>query len=96
MSDWSSFLKSNEFRDYRKKQVEMVAEVLNKKYSATVVGSGSDISETKGQMDMAERMLRLPSTLTHDKKTLEFLDMQMVEDMANLTRYLMRKAMTEE
>jgi len=96
MSDWNGFLKSNEFRDYRKKQVEMVAEVLNGKFAGIVIGMGSELAVTKGQMDMAKRFLELPETLTEDAGTLEYLDMQLTEDMANLTRMLMRKMVVPE
>ena len=95
MTDWTPFLKSDTFRAYRKKQVESIAEVLNSQYSAIVVGCGSDLAETKGQMAMAKRLLELPKTLTNDEETLEYLDMQLIEDMANLTGMLMRKLINE-
>ena len=86
MTDWKRLFQTDDFRDYRKKQVECVGKMLWDKLSGT---------ELKDQMAMATRLLRLPETMTNDKELKEYLDMQMVEDTANLTRYLMRKFINE-
>lgn len=91
MTDWAGFLQSNEFRDYRKKQIECVAEALNKKLRSTIIGSKAEYAEIRGQMDMAKRLLRLPYSLSNSEKVRGVLDMQEAEDMANITRHLMRK-----
>jgi hypothetical protein len=82
MSDWSGFFKTDAFRDYRKKQVECVGKMLWDKLNKT---------EVKEQMAMAKALLKLPETMVNDNDLREYLEMQLVEDMANLTRYLMRR-----
>ena len=86
MSDWAALFQTDAFRDYRKKQVECVGKMLWDKLGG---------SEIKDQMAMATKLLRLPETMTNDKELKEYLEMQMVEDTANLTRYLMRKFINE-
>jgi hypothetical protein len=95
MTDWNGLFRSNEFRDYRRKQVEMIGELLNDKLSSLTVGRGEDPKYIKGQMDMLNHILRLPGDLTKDNETLDLLNLQLTEDIANLTKYLMRKAVNE-
>ena len=86
MSDFKGLFQTDAFREYRKKQVECVGKMLWDKLGG---------SEVKNQMTMATKLLRLPETMTNDKELKEYLEMQMVEDTANLTRYLMRKFINE-
>jgi len=86
MSDFKGLFQTDAFREYRKKQVECVGKMLWDKLGG---------SEVKDQMTMATKLLRLPETMTNDKELKEYLEMQMVEDTANLTRYLMRKFINE-
>ena len=86
MTDWAGLFQTDAFRDYRKKQVECVGKMI-----WDALGD----SKIKDQMSMAVKLLKLPETMTGDKELKEYLEMQMVEDTANLTRYLMRRFINE-
>jgi hypothetical protein len=93
MTDWNGFLRTDAFRDYRKKVIEKVSEEIETILYKTVIGSdGADtLKELKGQMKMVRTVLKIPNDLTTDEQVLAQLDTQLAEDMANLTKYLMRR-----
>ena len=97
MADWNALFRTDAFRDYRRRQVECVAEILNDQISATVNGNASAaLDQIKGQMAMARTLIRLPEEIVKDEETREILDLQLVEDMANLTKFLLRKHINAE
>jgi hypothetical protein len=87
MSDFKGLFQTDAFRDYRKKQVECIGKMIWDKLGET---------EIKDQISLAIKLLKLPETMTSDKELKEYLEMQMVEDTANLTRYLMRNFINEQ
>lgn len=93
MTDWSNFLKTNEFRDYRKKQVEAIAISIENLLYKTVIGPEGveTINNIDGQLSMAKTLLKLPEQLTKDGELSELLEIQLIEDIANLTKALMRQ-----
>lgn len=90
MTVWSEFLRNDDFRDYRKKQAEKVAERIEQ-LLYTSMGTETNLDYIRGQLHMAKLLMRLPNELTADKALLEHLDQHIAEDMANLTRHLIRK-----
>ena len=95
MSDWNEFFQTAEFRKYRSKQVELVAEYLNRAIF-TLKDDADAIASLKGYLTAADALLRLPNSLVpHNAKMQDLLDMQMVEDMAGLTTHLMRRFINE-
>ena len=95
MSDWNAFLRSDEFRAYRKKQIEMVAAHLKKASYQIVTNGKVDLAALQGKMAMINLFLKLPETLTQDRKTQELLAVQMDEDTANIAQFLIRHSLAE-
>ena len=97
MTDWNEFFRTDTFRRYRKKQVEAVAEVIDKGLCDAVIGGDGarGFRKIDGQLEMARLMLKLPEALTNDAKLATMLNTQLSEDMAGLTRILMRKRIEE-
>lgn len=91
--DWNSFLRSDEFREYRKRQVQAVAD--NFKTTAFQMASNgkADLAALKGKMEMIYIFLRLPERLTSDDKLKELLKIQLDEDVNNITKYLIRQSL---
>ena len=95
MTDWSSFFKQEEFRQYRKRQIQTVAEKVNAHMARLVIGNGADMNEINGELRMAKILLELPESLTKDEKVRELLTRQLEEDIANLTNYLIKHRLEE-
>jgi hypothetical protein len=93
MTDWNALFRTNEFRSYRKKQVEAVAEIVDKGLCNSIVGGdgAKGFRKLDGQLEMARLMLKLPETLINDIELSSQLETQLSEDMAGLTKMLMRK-----
>ena len=96
MADWNSFLRSDDFRAYRKKQVEMVAAHLKKASYQIITNGKVDLLALQGKLEMIRLFLRLPESLTQDKELLELLSVQMDEDAAGIAQYLIRQALAAE
>jgi len=92
---WNEFLRSDDFRAYRKKQVEMVAAHLKKASYQIITNGKVDFGSLQGKMEMIKLFLHLPNELTQDKKTNELLTVQLDEDTANLAQFLIRQALAE-
>ena len=95
MSDWNEFLRSDGFRDYRRKQIEAVAVNLKKTAFQTVSKGNVELSELKGKLEMINLFVRLPETLTQDVKTKELLAVQLDEDVNHITQFLIRQSLAE-
>lgn len=93
--DWSSFLRSNEFKAYRKKQVEAVAQNMKKTAFQITANGNVNFESMKGKMEMINLFLRLPETLTQDITLKELLSAQLDEDVNNITRYLIRQSLKD-
>ena len=93
MSDWSAFFRTDEFRQYRKRQVQKVAKVIERDCYGAITGNGGvrDLDRINGALTMAKELLRLPEELTRDEKLRDLLEVQMMEDMGNLTTFLIRQ-----
>lgn len=93
MADWSSFFRSNEFRQYRKKQVQAVAQNIKKSAFQIASNGKVDFESLKGKMEMINLFLRLPETLTQDEKLRELLAVQLDEDVNNISQFLIRQSL---
>jgi hypothetical protein len=91
MTDWNALFRTEEFRQYRKRQVEKVAEVIEVAMYSTVIGKGGELDAIKGAINMAKILIKLPEELTKDATLESELEMQLMTDMANLTTHLLRK-----
>ena len=96
MSDWNSFLRSDDFKAYRRKQVEMAAAHLQTMSRQSITNGKVDLAALHGKLEMIRLFLKLPESLTKDKETLELLSVQTDEDAANITQFLIRQALAEE
>lgn len=90
MTDWNNFLRSDEFREYRRRQVEVVSKNIRNIVSRVTTKSDIDTSELRGKMEMVYVFLRLPESLTEDPKLKEILKAQLDDDVNNITRTLIR------
>jgi predicted glycosyl hydrolase (DUF1957 family) len=95
VSDWNAFLRSDDFRAYRRKQVEMAAAHLKKAAYQLVTNGKVDLAALQGKLEMINLFLKLPDTLTHDKELKELLSVQMDEDTGNIAQYLIRLSLAE-
>lgn len=93
--DWTAFLRSDEFRSYRRKQIEAVAAHLKKASYQIITNGKVDLSELKGKLEMINLFLKVPESLTKDKETLSILAVQMDEDASNITQFLIRSTLAE-
>ena len=96
MADWNSFLRSDDFRSYRKKQIEMVAKHLDAAAFQMITGGCVDLPSFQGKLEMIKLFLKLPQDLTQDNETNAILRLQLNEDTANLTQFLIRRSLAEE
>uniref|UniRef100_A0A6H1ZMD9 Uncharacterized protein n=1 Tax=viral metagenome TaxID=1070528 RepID=A0A6H1ZMD9_9ZZZZ len=96
MTSWNEFLRTDDFRAYRKKQIEAVAANLKKTAFQTVSNGRVDVSEIKGKLEMINLFLRLPEILTNDTKTKEILAVQLDEDVNHIAQFLIRQSLAEE
>jgi hypothetical protein len=95
MTDWNSFLRSDEFRQYRKKQIQAVAHNIKKSAFQIISNGKIDLVILQGKLEMINILLRLPESLTKDDKLREQLKIQLDEDVSNLTKYLMRESLRD-
>lgn len=95
MSDWNNFLRSDDFRSYRKKQIEAVAAHIQKAAYQTVKNGKVDLAALQGKLEMINLFLKVPETLTKDAETLSILSVQTDEDVSNITQFLIRQSLAE-
>ena len=71
----------------------MVASCLNDTAFQMVTGGKVDLASFQGKLEMIKLFLRLPQTLTQDNETNEILNLQLEEDTANITKFLIRRSL---
>jgi hypothetical protein len=91
MTDWNGLFRTEEFKSFRKRQIEKVAEVLEVALYSTVIGSSGDLDAIKGMLNMARILIKLPEELTKDAELEGELELQLMTDMAHMTTHLLRK-----
>lgn len=93
--DWTAFLRSDDFRAYRRKQIEAVAANLKKASYQIITNGKVDLSALQGKLEMINLFLKIPETLTKDMETLSILAVQMDEDVSNIAQFLIRQSLAE-
>lgn len=88
--DWKETLLTNEFKAYRKKQAEEIARLVH----AELKNANSDY--LRGLLDMANRIIKLPSKLIKDEKLDMELNKLLTEDLTDLTISLVREKLTRK
>lgn len=96
MSDFKSLFLLEDFKAYRRKQAELIASTIEADVYNSLKGTVDHYQYMAGKMEMANALLKLPSELTNDTGLQEILDRQLVEDMAHITKFLMRRRFTED
>ena len=85
--DWKEILLTNEFKEYRKRQIKEVARMVH----AELKNTSPDPEYLKGLLDMAKRIIKLPSQLIKDEKLNLELDRLLMEDLTDLAIELVRE-----
>jgi hypothetical protein len=93
MTDWNSFLRSDEFTEYRKRQIKAVAHNIKTVASQITTKGALDLPKLQGKLEMINLFLKLPETLTKDTKTQEILRLQLDEDINTITQMLIRDSL---
>jgi len=96
VSDWNTFLRSDDFRAYRKKQIEMVSANLKKMAYQSVSNGKVDLQSLQGKLEMINMFLKLPTSLTQDKETQSILAVQLDEDVSNIAQFLIRQSLADK
>jgi len=73
----------------------MVSAHIQQMSRQSVTNGKVDLASLQGKLEMIRHFLRLPESLTQDKELLELLSVQMDEDAAGITQYLIRQALAE-
>ena len=87
--NWKELIFSNEFKEYRKRQLQLIARRVSIQLDESIKGKENP-AFFAGQMDMAARLLNLPAELIKDKKLQDNLNKLVQEDLSELTSYLLR------
>lgn len=94
MADYKTLILSNDFKQYRKKQlaeaVGYIHGLIKKSYFQTVTPE-----ELSGALEMANRLIRLPLKLIDDNATKDELNKQIQEDLIGLSTSLVRQYFEE-
>jgi len=89
--DWKEILLTNEFKAYRKRQVKEIARMVHAELK-----SEPSPDYLKGLLDMARRIIKLPSILIKDEKLNQELDKLLTEDITDLTVEMVREQLKGE
>ena len=96
MTDWNEFLQSDDFKAYRRKQAERIAEIIHYCANQATMGNPASLAELKGNLEIVSSIMGLPYTLTGDEGIKENLDRQYQEDLAHIVKYLIRTNIIRE
>ena len=93
--NWNEFFKSDEFRSYRKHQIEQVGMYVEQKSRAMIAGSDPTSARDKlrGAMDMARLYINMPENMTDSEELKDVLSIQKQEDYAALAKFLVMRHM---
>ena len=85
--DWKETLLTDDFKAYRKRQVEEIARSVH----AEIKSKNANPDYLRGLLDMANKIIKLPSKLIKDEKLNMELNRLLTEDLTDLTMYLVRE-----
>ncbi len=94
MTDFKEFLFTDDFKAYRKRQIQVIARHVHNLLSS--IEFPNKAHEIQGALEMAYRIIGLPSTLLDDKDLEQSLNRLLKEDMAGITKYLVRERLERE
>jgi len=86
-------LLSDEFRKYRKHQIDKIVSVLS---PMLMNPKDDDLIKMKGAIEMAQKLIRLPETLVEGKKDKKTLSALVVEDLKEFQVRFIRSHLIEE
>ena len=90
--DWKETLLTNEFKAYRKRQVKEIADMVH----AELKKANANSDYLRGLLDMANKLIKLPSKLIKDEKLDAELNKLITEDLTDLTIELVREQLKGE
>lgn len=88
--DWKEILFTPEFKEYRKRQTEAIARMVH----AELKKPNPDY--LRGLLEMANKIIKLPSDLIKDEKLNMELYKLLMEDLTDLTIKLVREQVTRK
>lgn len=86
--DWKELIFTDEFKEYRKRQVDVIVRMVH----AELKKPNPDY--LNGLLDMANKLIKLPSALIKDEKLDPQLNKLVTEDLTSLTVKLVREKLT--
>ena len=89
--DWKETLLTDDFRAYRKAQAKEVAKLIH-----VELKKNANSDYLNGLLDMANRLMKLPSKLIKDEKLNMELSKLLTEDLTDLTIELVRERLKGE
>lgn len=94
--DWNSFLRSDEFVEYRKRQMLVIAKNIKAFASQVATKGDPDIARLSGKLEIIQAFMRFPESLTDDPKLKEVLRIQLDEDLNGIAQNLLRETLRGE
>lgn len=94
--DWNSFLRSDEFREYRKRQMLLIAKNIKSISAKLATKSDPELSKLNGKLEMIHLFLRFPESLTDSKELQEVLRLQLDDDINGITQSLLRETLRDD
>ena len=92
--DYSDLIFSEDFKAYRKKQLTEIVEYIHSIVRDSMYGE-IRAQELKGGLDLAVRMIRLPSKLVNKEKYAEKLNKEIQADLIDISTFLVREYLKE-
>ena len=91
MADYKELIFSDDFKAYRKKQVEVIGDIVFAFIADSMAGTQRDPIYLLGAMHMAKKLIHLPLELIGDDNLKPVLNKIIQEDLAGITAVLVRK-----
>ena len=92
MTEWSAFFKTVGFTGLRQEQARMVSDRIYDLVAEALDGNPQSLARIQGELDMAKAFLSIPKRLAGEDLGHD----QLVEDVSNITRYLMREHLLKD
>lgn len=89
--DWKEILFTPEFKEYRKRQVDAIVHLVHAELKGDL-----NPDRLRGLLDMANKIIKLPSTLIKDENLRAELYRLTTEDLTDLTVKMVREQVTRK
>jgi hypothetical protein len=93
MTDWSEFLTSEEFKSYRRKQLEAVTQHVHGMLG--LIRTPADAERLIGGLHMAYKLIKIPLGLTQDPNFKQALNGEINADLTTVSTELIRRGLAE-